>query len=135
MGFAKNVALSIPIAVIICMLIEKLILSTVADQDYNEKVQTNFIVEFVIGLSLLALAVTAFAEKGIFDNQPIQLSLYGAGGFMVFNSVFLNWDVLDNSTKMMIMLISVVGLIIYAWREKRDTTIMKEHVEKKMKKK
>jgi hypothetical protein len=119
MGYTTNVALSIPMGIIIYMLVEKTIINTVADKEFNEKVQTNFIVGFVTGLALIALAMTAFAESGVFDNQTLQLSMYGAGGFMVLNSVFFSWDILDEQTKIMILAITITGLVLWSFTQKR----------------
>jgi len=119
MGLALNVFLSIPMGIIIYMLTEKMIISMVQDKEFNEKVQTNFVIGFVIGLAFIALAMTAFDEGGIFDNQPIQYAMYGAGVFMVLNSVFFSWAILDETTKIMILSISVIGLITYSYAQRR----------------
>ena len=119
MGLTTNVALSIPMGIIIYMLTEKLILNLIAEKGFNDKVQINFVVGFVIGLSFIVLAMTAFEEKGIFDNQPLQFAMYGAGVFMVLNSVFFSWDILDDVTKIMILSISFIGLITWSYTTSR----------------
>lgn len=119
MGYTTNVALSIPMGIIIYMLTEKMILSTVSDKNFDDKVQSNFIIAFVTGLAFIALAMSVFADNGVCDNQSIQLGMYGAGGFLVLNSVFFNWDVLDENTKIIILAIMISGMIIWSYTQKR----------------
>ena len=119
MGYTTNVALGIPMAIIIYMLTEKIILATVDDKKFADKVQSNFVIGFVTGLTYIALAMTAFAEKGVFDNQALQFAAYGAGAFLVLNSVFFSWDILDEQTKIVILGISIAGLVTWSFTQKR----------------
>lgn len=118
MGYALNVALSIPMAVIIYMLAEKTIINLTSDDKFNDRVQKSFVFSFIVGLAFIALGMTVFAEGSNMDNQSMQLAMYGAGGFLVLNSVFFSWDVLDEGTKIIILGISVVGFIIYSYQNK-----------------
>lgn len=119
MGYTTNVALSIPMGIIIYMLTEKLIIKTGTDQDFDERVQSNFIVGFLTGLVFIALAMTIFADGSQLDNQSLQYALYGAGTFMVLNSVFFSWDLLDETTKIMILGISISGMVLWSYTQKR----------------
>ena len=119
MGYLLNVSLSVPMGVIVYLLTEKLILGAIAERNFEEKVQSNFIIGFIVGLAYVALAMSAFAEKGIFDNQSMQLAMYGAGIFLVLNSVFFSWDVLDENTKILILTIAISGLVLWSYSLKR----------------
>ncbi|VBB18461.1 hypothetical protein YASMINEVIRUS_924 [Yasminevirus sp. GU-2018] len=123
MGYAVNVALSIPMAVIVYMLTEKLIISMTADNKFNDKVQKVFVMGFIIGLCFIALGMTVFAKNSNMDNQSLQLAMYIAGGFLVLNSVFFSWDDLDEGTKIVILATSIAGLIIYSYRNRDDMSI------------
>ena len=118
MRYALSVAISIPMAVIIFMLTEKLIINLTQDNRFSERVQKSFIFGFIIGLTLIGLGMTVFNEESNMDNQTIKLALYGAGTFLVLNSVFFNWDNLDEGTKIIILGISIAGLVIYTYRNK-----------------
>lgn len=120
MGYAINVAISVPMAVIIYMLTDKLIISLTCESKYNERVQKSFVMGFIIGLMYIALGLTIFNEGSNMDNQSLQLAMYGAGGFLVLNSVFFNWDDLDEGTKIVILTISISGLVIYSYKNKRS---------------
>jgi hypothetical protein len=123
MGYALNVALSAPMAIIIYMLTEKLIISLTSENKFSERVQRSFVFGFVIGLAFIALGMTVFAENSNMDNQSLQLAMYGAGGFLVLNSVFFSWDILDEGTKIIILGISIAGFILYSYQNKRVAKI------------
>jgi hypothetical protein len=119
MGYALNVGLSIPMAIIIYLLTEKLIISLTTENKFNERVQKSFVFGFLIGLVFIALGMTIFDESSNMDNHSLQLAMYEAGGFLVLNSVFFSWDVLDEGTKIIILGISITGLILYSYQNKR----------------
>lgn len=118
MGYATNVALSIPMAAIIYMLTEKMITNFTSDNKFNDRVQKNFVMGFIIGMAFIALGLTIFARSSNMNNQSLQFALYLAGGFLVMNSVFFNWDDLDEGTKIIILGIGMSGLVIYTYRNK-----------------
>lgn len=120
MGYAVNVAISVPMAIIIYMLTEKMIISLTAENKFHERVQKSFVIGFIIGLVFIALGMTVFDNHSNMDNQSLQLALYGAGAFLVLNSVFFSWDDLDEGTKIIILGISISGLIIYSYNNKRS---------------
>ena len=122
MGYAFNVAISIPMAIIIYLLTEKLIISLTAESKFNDRVQKSFVFGFIIGLVFIALGMTMFGTESNMDNQSLQLAMYGAGGFMVLNSVFFSWDDLDEGTKIIILGISITGMILYSYNNKRTYT-------------
>jgi multisubunit Na+/H+ antiporter MnhB subunit len=118
MGYALNVLISVPMAVIIYMLTEKFIISLTSENKFSERVQKSFVMTFIIGLVFIAMGMTMFNNNSNLDNQSLQFALYGAGGFLVLNSVFFNWDDLDEGTKIIILCISITGFIIYSYRNK-----------------
>ena len=125
MGYAINVAMSVPMAIIIYMLTEKMIINLTSENKFHERVQKSFVMGFIIGLVFIALGLTVFNEHSNMDNQSLQLAMYGAGTFLVLNSVFFSWDDLDEGTKIIILGISIGGLVIYSYNNKRsyDKTI------------
>jgi hypothetical protein len=107
------------------MLTEKMIISLTSENKFHERVQKSFVMGFIIGLVFIALGLTVFNEHSNMDNHSLQLAMYGAGAFLVLNSVFFSWDDLDEGTKIIILGISISGLIIYSYNNKRsyDKTI------------
>jgi peptidoglycan/LPS O-acetylase OafA/YrhL len=120
MGYALNVAISVPLAIIMYMLTEKLIINLTSDNKFDERVQKSFVMGFIIGLFFIGLGMTVFAENSNMDNQSLQLALYMAGTFLILNSVLFNWNDLNEGTKIIILSISAVGIIIYTYTNKRS---------------
>ncbi len=118
MGYAINAAISIPLAIIIYMLTEKLIISLTAENKYDVRVQKSFVMGFIIGAMFIVLGLTFFGEQSNMNNQTVQFALYWSGGFLILNSVFFNWDDLDEGTKIIILGIAVASVIIYSYRNK-----------------
>lgn len=115
MGYSTDVIISIPTAIIIYLLVEKLIISMTSENKFSERVQKSFVMGFVIGLGMIALGMTLFAPSSNMNNQPLRYAMYLSGGFLVLNSVFFNWDDLDEGTKIVILAVSMLGIIIYTY--------------------
>lgn len=120
MGYAKNVAISMPLALISYMLTEKMIVSFTEDNKFNDRVQKHFVLGFIIGMTYIALGLTVFNEGSNIHNQSIQLALYISGGFLALNSMFFSWDDMDEETKIIILGICMVGLIVYTYHNNDD---------------
>jgi amino acid transporter len=120
MGYGVNVALSVPMAFIIYILTEKMIINLTSESKFSERVQKSFIISFIIGLAYIAMGMTIFAENSNMDNQSLQLAMYGSGAFLVMNSVFFSWDDLDEGTKIIILGISISCLTIYSYNNRRS---------------
>lgn len=120
MGYALNVIISIPMAILIYLLTEKIIIKLTTENNFNERVQKSFVFSFIIGLVFIALGMTLFNEESNMDNQSLQFAMYEAGGFLILNSVFFSWDVLDEGTKIIMLCISIAGFIIYSYRNRRS---------------
>jgi len=118
MGYANNVLISIPMAIIIYMLTEKAIINLTCDANYTERVQKSFVIGFVLGLTFIAFGMTVFDETSNIDNKALQLAMYGAGAFLILNSAVFSWSDLDESTKMIILGISIISLIVYSYHNK-----------------
>ena len=118
MSYAKNVGLSLPMAIIIYMLTEKIIINLTSENKFSERVQKSFVISFVIGLCFIAIGMSVLGEKSNIHNQPLQYSFYISGVCLLLNSVFVNWDNLDENTKMLILGISIIGFILYSYANK-----------------
>lgn len=116
MGYAINVGLSIPMAVIIYMLSEKLVIHLTCNDKYDERVQKSFVIGFILGLVYITLGLTVFNEGSDMENHSLRLSLFMSGGFMVINSVVFNWVDLDNMAKIIILCVTITGMITYTYK-------------------
>lgn len=118
MGYATNVMVSLPMAIIMFMLTQKLIMGMTSESKYMDRIQKSFIIGFITGLLFIVLGLTMFSDDSNMNNKAIQYALYWAGSFLVINTVFFSWDDLDEGTKIILLGIMVSGLIIYSYRNK-----------------
>lgn len=119
MGYAINIGLSIPMALIIYMLTEKLIINLTCEDKYDIRVQKSFVIGFILGLTYITLGLTVFNEGSNMQNYPLKIALFLSGGFMVINSVVFNWNDLDDIAKIIVLCISIIGLITYTYKNKK----------------
>ena len=119
MGYAINVAMSVPLAILLYMLTDKFINNLSLDSKFNDRVQRSFITGFIIGLTFIALGMTVFANGSNIDNQTLQLAMYITGMLLILNTVLFNWDGLDEGTKIIILGVGVAGLIIYTYQNRQ----------------
>lgn len=119
MGYAFDVMTSIPIAIILYVLSEKIVRTNITDNRYEKMVQKNFVIMFIIGMVFILLASTLFDEKkkryGIY-NRPLQYALYLSGMMALGSSVVVNWDTLDENTKIIILMISLGGCVTMSFK-------------------
>jgi hypothetical protein len=117
MGYALNVALSIPLAFILYILTEKTIINLTLESKFSERIQKGFVIGFVMGLVFIVLGLTMFNEGSNMNNMTVRFALFTAGGFLALNSILFNWDDLDEGTKIVILGFSVTGLVLYSYRQ------------------
>ena len=115
MGYAWNVAFSIPMAIILYMLSDKMIFNIIKDNIYNERMQKGFIISFLIGLIYCVIGMTILNDTSHIHNKSLQLALYGSGAFLIVNTIIFNWDCHDETTKGIILGIAIIGFVIYTY--------------------
>lgn len=115
MGYGSNIVTGLLMGLIIYVLTEKTVIIITEENNFNDKIQKGFIISFIIGLTYIALGMTAFSENNYLENHSLQIAFMGAGIFLVLNSVFINWNNLDEETKMIILAITISGLVIYSY--------------------
>ena len=116
MGYAKDVTLSIPMAIIIYMLTEKLIINLTCNDKYDMRVQKSFVIGFVLGLTYITLGLTVFNAGSNMHNYSLKLGMILSGGFMVINSIVFNWYDLDDIAKIIVLCMSIFSLVTYTYR-------------------
>lgn len=117
MGYATNVALSIPIAFVIYILTEKLVINLTSDSKYKDRVQKSFVFGFVLGLLFIILGMTMFNEGSNMNNMSVRLAMYASGGYLALNSILFNWDDLDEGTKIVLLGVSATGLVLFSYHK------------------
>jgi len=118
MGYKLDTFLSIPLAILIYTLSEKLIINMTCDNIYDERVQKSFVISFIVGFLFILLAMTIFRKGSNLYNHTINLSFYITGIFMIMNSVLFSWSDLDEGTKIIILGITLTGIVMYSYNRK-----------------
>jgi hypothetical protein len=108
MGIVKTILVSIPTSAIMYLLVNKIIMQFISHCNYDNMQQKSFILEFICGLVLLVLA--------IFTKSTIKYALFITGGFMVVNAGILNWDGLDEYTKIIFLFILFILCVTYSYK-------------------
>jgi hypothetical protein len=120
MGYALNVGLSIPMAVIIYLLTEKLIIKLTGDNKFEDRIQKGFIIGFVAGLVFIFVGMTVFGHESNIANESLRYAMHGSGSFLILNSIIFNWHVLDEGTKIIILLILLSSLLLFSYTYKNN---------------
>jgi hypothetical protein len=123
MGYALDIALSVPLGILIYILTEKLIAGSTSDNEFNVRVQKSFVVGFIVGMGLIGLGMSVFGKTCKLNNTTIQMGLYGAGFFLVLNSTLINWELLDEGTKILMITIAISGIIVYSYQNNRSSKL------------
>ena len=110
MGLASNISMSIPTSIILYLLINKLIFQFISQCRYDNIQQKGFILEFICGLALLVIAISTMA------NPVIKYSLFFTSGFMIINSGILNWNCLDELSKILFLFILFALCVSYSYK-------------------
>lgn len=115
MSLIFDISLAIPIGLLYNILIHKLGEILNDNLEYNIKIQRNLILVFIGGIIGLIVAHYIFVKQMRFKNRSISYGLYFGSTLLLFHTLFYNWNVLANDTKLFIIIFALVFLIIYAY--------------------
>jgi dipeptide/tripeptide permease len=83
--------------------------------EFDEKVQKRFVLNFLFGLVLLVLAYTFFTTNKKLSNKMVRLGFIISGSCLLFNTIILNWDNLDESSRVCLICICLGIVMWYAY--------------------
>ena len=132
MGHVLNFCIGTIIGFIIYVLITSMSRLMTIDMEFNEKNQKIFIINFISGLCLLSLAMTAFNDKGKLKNKSVKNGLLISGLCLSLNTIIINWHLLSEHTRIMLIGICLGIVIWYAYYNEHD---LNDNMRKKKKKK
>ena len=119
MDILKDVLLAIPIGACYNILIYKTGEVFNGDSLYKEKFQRNVLLTFGGGLLGSILAYSIF-KHGEWKNRPIRYGLYLGSIFLFIDSIGYNWHILENDTKLIIMLLTLIALCFYTYTNSKQ---------------
>jgi hypothetical protein len=83
------------------------------------------------GLIGLYLGSCAFSNKNKMSNSSLKIGLYFGSSILLFNAIIVNWDAMDNQTKLLILGINFGLLIWYSFYKIKQNKIENEINRKK----
>ncbi len=110
MKLLLDIILAVPIGILYNILIHKLGDMFIADCEYNDKIQKEIFICF--GGGILGAFIGKYAFK---NNRAVRYGFYFGTFLLVFYSVMYNWSILENSSKFIIILLGLIGLILISY--------------------
>jgi hypothetical protein len=112
MGAIKDITFGVFFGAIISMIIMKIGDIVFKDNVYDKKVQNLLGLYFISGLLCIALG-------SYLTNTSLKLGFTTSGFILLFYVVFGNWDQLSETTKLIILVLSLGLLIKYTFLSKK----------------
>ncbi len=132
MGVITDLLLAVPIGIIYNMIVHE---SSVIFNDkfnYKDKVQRTLLMVF--GGGLIGMIVAMFCLSNSIQNTAIKYGLYLGSALLLFHSVIYNWQIMQNDTRIIVMVLTLCVLIWYSYMSNKTET-KKEKTKLKDKKK
>jgi hypothetical protein len=133
MGGFKDILIAIPLGIILNIFVHQLASVLSNDLQYNDKFQRSLITIFIIGILCLVIGNTFFKTNKKYKNRVIHYGLNIGGILMVIYSTFVNWDKMEDSTKLVIFGLFLLGIVwyIYRWYDVKSLVDKKKSNDKK----
>jgi hypothetical protein len=125
-----DLLIAIPIGIMYNMTIHKTGEIFNYDIDYNYKVQRNLLISFGGGIIGLMMAMFVFGQNSRFKNRSIRYGLYFGSILLLIHTIMYNWETLENDSKFVIMIITLLALMLYVYNNFTENEENKEYKEK-----
>jgi len=109
-----DIVLSIPIAGLLILFINKLIEILTMNMPAEEKIKKNIIIAFIIGIISILIGWFVFYKSAV-KNIAVMLGLYLSAAYLTINSLLVNWNKLSNDTKLFMLGTVLVSLIVVTY--------------------
>ena len=116
-----DLLVAIPIGIMYNITIHKTAEIFTHDIDYNYKVQRNLLISFGGGVIGLMIALFVFGHNCRFKNRSIRYGLYLGSILLLLHTIMYNWSVLQNDSKFVIMMITLLALLLYVYNNFSET--------------
>jgi cbb3-type cytochrome oxidase subunit 3 len=119
MSLAWDIILGGVIGTVYSVFIYKLgdILST--NCNTGDRTQSTLIIMIVMGIIAMGLAVTIFNNHKKAKNRAMRYGLVTGGLLLLFYALVINWDILGDNIKVIIMGIILVASIWYVYKRNK----------------
>lgn len=103
MGYTTTFLLAFAIAIVYNLFIVKMSEIMTLDLDYDSKIQKSLVIGIIGSIIGFIMAKYLFGKKSILTNKSAAYGLTGGSLIILINTLFFNWDVLDNGIKLFII--------------------------------
>lgn len=115
MKFFFDLLIAIPIGILYNLMVLKFGEITNANVPYKLKMQRNLLLAFGSAALAFFLAQFIFDETKQFGNRAVKYGLWIGMCILLIHVMMYNWHVLENDTKLIIMIITFVILLLYSY--------------------
>jgi hypothetical protein len=112
MGTITNAIMAVPIGVMYNMIIHEFSKIVNHKASYDNKIQKNLLIIFGGGLFGFIAATFLLADS---DNKALKFGLYIGSVLLMLHSIVYNWKVMQNDTRIIIMVLTLGTLIWYSY--------------------
>lgn len=125
MAVITDIVLATPIGIIYNMIIHECADTFNNSLGYKEKIQRNLL--FVFGGGLMGFLIAYFLTT----NTALKYGMYLGALLLMSHSVLYNWITMQNDTRIIVMILSLVVLIWFAYTQNPENTSIKKSNKKK----
>lgn len=115
MKFFFDLLIAVPIGILYNLMVLKFGEIANANVPYKLKMQRNLLLAFGSAALAFFLAQFMFDETKQFGNRAIKYGLWIGMCILLIHVMLYNWHVLENDTKLIIMIITFVILLLYSY--------------------
>jgi low temperature requirement protein LtrA len=131
MGVITDLLLALPIGIIYNMIIHESADIFNNKFNYKDKVQRSLLMVF--GGGLIGMIITMFIIPHSVKNTAVRYGLCFGSTLLLFHSIIYNWQIMQNDTRIIVMILTLCVLIWYSYTSNHD--MENEDYNKKDKKK
>lgn len=110
MGIVFDITLAVPIGIIYNMIFHQL--ANIINGEMNEKLKTQRNLLIIFGGGMIGLIISRFIDE---KNKALIYGLYFGSILLLLHSIFYNWKIMQNDTKIIVMILTFVALIWYTY--------------------
>lgn len=113
MGVITDLLLAVPIGIIYNMLVHEFAYIFNEKFNYKDKVQKTLLIVF--GGGMFGMIIAMFCLSNSVQNTAVKYGLYIGSILLLFHSIFYNWQIMQNDTRIIIMILTLCTLIWFSY--------------------
>lgn len=110
-----GILISVPIAIIYNLLVSKIINILTVDYAQKDRIQKELLISVIAGVVAIAIGFIVFGNEQI-ENKIVKYGLILGGGILLFYSTIYNWNTLEDLTKVLFLLGTLVVVILFSYK-------------------